>query len=369
MNFDDIRPYSDPEIPDAVRRIAALDVTPQIMHFVYPGCDVEKKIRQLTAIKSSRELQSTFMNDAIKRIIAATTDGFTHSGFGYLRRKGNYLIVSNHRDITLDAFLLQHLLLEEKGNTSYIVFGDNLLSMPAAAELFRCNKLISMHRGGTPRAFYESLAHLSAYINTLVTDSHESVWIAQKNGRAKDGLDRTAPAMLKMLAMGSDAAPCDALAKLNIVPMSISYEWDPCDIMKANELVASDEGAYTKAPGEDLASVVTGIQGPKGMVHIAIGKPLSPGELVPAAGVNIFDHVAEVIDRRIIGAYKLMPSNYAAFDLINSTSRYRSRYNAATVLEFIRRSALLPDAGRRQRLLEMYANPVVSALALREGSL
>lgn len=365
MNFDDIRPYSDLEVPDAMRRIASLDVAPQIVRFVYPNDDVRLKISQLAEIKTSRELQATFMNDAIKRIMALTTDGFTHSGLGNLRRRGNYLFISNHRDITLDAFLLQHLLLEEKGATSYIVFGDNLLTMPAAAELFRCNKMISMHRGGTPRAFYDSLAHLSQYIHLLVGEWHRSVWIAQKNGRAKDGLDRTAPAILKMLAMGSDKKPVEALAELNIVPMSISYEWDPCDTMKANELVVSREGEYHKAPGEDLTSVVTGIQGHKGMVHLAIGKPIAPAELVPPDGGDVFAHVAGVIDRRIVGAYRLMPSNYAAYDMLHGTARHRTRYGAATVRELERRCAQMADEERRRVLLEIYANPVASAADMR----
>ena len=175
MNFDDIRPYNDSEIQAAMQRVAALDLAPQIVRFVYPEADIAVQLKRLADVKTSLELQSTFMNDAIKRIIELTTDGLTHTGLGYLRRRGNYLFLSNHRDITLDAFLLQHLLLEEKGKTSYIVFGDNLLAMPAAADLFRCNKLISMHRGGTPRAFYESLAHLSRYLHLLIEEQRQSV--------------------------------------------------------------------------------------------------------------------------------------------------------------------------------------------------
>ena len=366
MNYDDIRPYGDIEVAEAMQRIAANGVTPQILRFVYPDADIDLKLQQIKEIRSSRELQSTFMNDAIKRIISQTTDGFSHSGLGYLRRNGNYLFISNHRDITLDAFLLQHLLLEEKGKTSYIVFGDNLLAMPAAAELFRCNKMIGMRRGGSPRAFYDSLAHLSGYIHMLVAEWHRSVWVAQKNGRAKDGLDRTAPALLKMLAMSSDASPVEALKELNIVPMSISYEWDPCDTMKANELALSRLGEYHKAPGEDLDSVVTGIQGRKGMVHLAVGKPLAPDELVPPAGENVFDHVAALLDRRIVNAYKLMPSNYAAYDILNGGSRFRTHYTAATVLELQRRASSQSDGERHRLLLEMYANPVASAIAMRQ---
>ena len=374
MNFDDIRPYNDSEIQAAMQRVAALDLAPQIVRFVYPEADIAVQLKRLADVKTSLELQSTFMNDAIKRIIELTTDGLTHTGLGYLRRRGNYLFLSNHRDITLDAFLLQHLLLEEKGKTSYIVFGDNLLAMPAAADLFRCNKLISMHRGGTPRAFYESLAHLSRYLHLLIEEQqlHEALGHARHVSPGPADvlqgilpLRLAAPAILKMLAMGSDCKQLEALEALNIVPMSISYEWDPCDTMKANELAVSETGEYKKAPGEDLASVVTGIQGHKGRVHLSIGKPLSPEELVPADGEDLFEHVARVVDSRIIHSYKLMPSNYAAYDMLNHRSRFRSRYGAATMLELEHRMATLADEKRRKLLLEMYANPVVSALETR----
>lgn len=364
MTFDDIRPYSDAEIPAAVGRIAELDVLPQIMKYIYPGTSPAEAIGRLCKVHTVRELQAEFMNPAIQRIAAATTEGFTFSGLNRLRRDGNYLFVSNHRDITLDAFFLQHLLFEHKGDTSYIVFGENLLAMPAAADIFRCNKMIGMSRGGSPRTFYNSLRHLSEYIHQLVVEERHSVWIAQNNGRAKDGIDLTAPAMVKMLTLGSDAAPQQALADLHIVPVSISYEWDPCDVLKANELAASKSGHYVKAPGEDFNSVVTGIVGRKGMVHLAVGQPLTPDELVPLDREHVDVHVANVIDRRIVHNYRLMPSNFAAYDQLNGTSRYRHRYSASTQRELQRRLDLLPDAEQRGLLLAMYANPVSSSLML-----
>ena len=362
MNYDDIRPCTDAELPAAMQRIAQQSVLPQIIKFVYPDSDIQQEIARLRAIESIHDFQSTFMNDAIKRIIASTTDDFTYSGLNRLRRGGNYLFVSNHRDITLDAFLLQHLLLELKGDTSYIVFGDNLLAMPAAADLFRCNKLISMSRGGSPRAFYNSLHHLSEYIHQLVVEERHSVWIAQKNGRAKDGLDTTAPAIVKMLSLGSTKPPQEALADLHIVPMSISYEWDPCDTMKANELHLSSKGHYTKAPDEDFTSVVTGIVGHKGRVHLNIGAPLTPAELQPADGEDIFEHVASVLDSRIQHGYKLMPSNFAAYDLFNGVTRFRRRYSPAIVRQLQERQSQLPDDDSRRLLLQAYANPVMQTL-------
>lgn len=362
MNYDDIRPCTDAELPEALARIGSQPVLPQIIKYVYPESDIKYEIGRLMSMKTVREFQSTFMNDAIRRIIEKTTDGFTFSGLNHLRRNGNYMFISNHRDITLDAFLLQHILLEQKGDTSYIVFGDNLLAMPAAADLFRCNKLISMSRGGNPRAFYNSLHHLSEYIHHLIVEEHHSIWIAQKNGRAKDGIDATAPAIIKMLALGSSKQPQEALANLHLVPMSISYEWDPCDAMKANELYLSTKGKYTKAPDEDLTSVVTGIVGHKGLVHLHIGTPLQPSELQPTEGEDLFEHVAAVLDKRIQHGYNLMPSNFAAYDMLSGSSRYRRHYSTATTRQLEQRQQQLPDDERRHLLLQAYANPVIQTL-------
>lgn len=356
-SFDDIRPYTDAEIPDAMRQVAEWDLFPQMIRFIYPNIDINEARARILAIQNIQQFQSTVMNDAIRRIIAETTDGFTHHGMHHLRRGQPYLFISNHRDITLDAFLLQHLLIERRGLTSHIVFGQNLLSMPIIEILFRSNKLIRMERGGTPRAFYNSLQHLSEYLNHLVVDQHQSVWIAQRNGRAKDGIDTTAPAMLKMLTLGGSGDPKQTLHDLHLVPISISYEWDPCDAMKATELLLSRNGAYQKAPDEDLKSVVTGIIGHKGHVHLEIGRPIMPRELEPTNGEELTTHVARVLDRRIRDGYRLMPTNYAAYDILNGRKR-RGRYTQRTLDTLSARANALPNPEARRILLEMYANPV-----------
>lgn len=359
QGFDDIRPYTDAEIPAAMQNIADWELFPQIIRFIYPDGDIEEARRRLLSITSIHQFQATFMNDAIRRIVTETTDGFTFSGMHHLRRGMPYLFISNHRDISLDAFLLQHLLMEHRGTTSHIVFGQNLLSMPIIEVLFRSNKLIRMERGGTPRAFYNSLQHLSDYLNSLVVEQRQSVWIAQKNGRAKDGVDTTAPAMIKMLTLGGNGDPLQTLANLHIVPLAVSYEWDPCDAMKANELLLSQSGSYSKAPDEDLRSVVSGIIGQKGHVHLAIGKPLGLRDLQPPAGVDIAEHVAAVLDRHIQHSYRLMPSNYAAYSIINGSSN-AMHYTQRTLDTLKARAAgLQPEA--RRILYETYANPVVAA--------
>lgn len=356
--FDDLRPYSDSELPAALRRIAAWDLFPQAIRFIYPNANIEEERNKMLAVKSIHQFQSTLMNDAIRRIINTTTTSFTHSGLKHLRRGVPYLFISNHRDITLDAFLLQHLLLEHRGDTSHIVFGNNLLSLPIMEDLFRSNKMIPMARGGTPRAFYDSLQHLSNYLTDLITNQRQSVWIAQNNGRAKDGHDITAPALIKMLTLSRPDDPLQALADLHIVPLSISYEWDPCDLMKANELYHQQHGGYQKAPLEDLKSVVTGIISPKGKVHLTIGAPLDRNGLTPPSGVNLCDHVATLIDQSIQENYHLMPTNYVAYSLLTGEEQH-GRYTKLTQSQFLQRLELLPEAEMRKIMIKSYANPVI----------
>ena len=356
-NFDDIRPYTDAEIPAAMRRLADWDLFPQMVRFIYPNTDTDEARTRILGIKTIHQFQATVMNDAIRRIIAETADTFTFHGLHHLRRGRPYLFVSNHRDITLDAFLLQHLLIEHRGDTSHIVFGQNLLSMPIIEVIFRSNKLIRMERGGTPRAFYNSLHHLSCYLNHLVADSGQSVWIAQRNGRAKDGIDTTAPAMIKMLTLGGKGDPLQTLCDLHLVPVSVSYEWDPCDAMKATERLLSRNGNYRKAPDEDLKSVVTGIIGHKGRIHLEIGRPLSPRDLQPDDGEDLSTHVARVLDKRIRKGYRLMPTNYAAHDMLAGHTR-SGKYTQRTVDTLTRRADALSHPDARRYILEMYANPV-----------
>ena len=357
--FDDIRPFSDEEVPAAIHRITKSPDFSQALKFIYPNIDSKPIIEKLSGIKTVHDLQSTLMSDAIRRIISTTTNGFTYSGLQHLRRGEPYLFISNHRDITLDAFLLQYLLIEHRGDTSYIIFGNNLLEHPIIEDVFRCNKLIPMARGGTPRAFYNSLKHLSDYIHHLIVTERQSVWVAQKNGRAKDGVDSTAPAIIKMLTLSGKEDPIQTLANLHLVPVSISYEWDPCDLMKANELYFSRNGGYKKALYEDTKSVVTGIIGNKGKVHLSIGTPLTRRQLQPPEGIDWADHVAAVLDKQIQSNYKLMPTNYVAYSLL--TGREQSgHYNEHTRSQFLQRLDMLPHPDMRKIMIDTYAAPLLA---------
>lgn len=360
-NFDDIRPYNDAELRAALPRIEQWELIQQILRFIYPPKPVEESLEQLRNVQNVKELQTTFMYDAIRRVIETTSDGFTCTGFDYIKRDQPHLYISNHRDITIDAFLLQMEFIRRGRETSYIVFGNNLIDSPLMRDLFLSNKLIQMDRGGNPMAFYRSLQHLSQYIHQLIVDQQQSVWIAQKNGRSKDGIDATAPAIIKMLTLGSSKPPLQAIADLHIVPLAVSYEWDPCDAMKTHELFTRAHGEYHKAEGEDTNSVVTGIIGPKGRIHLSIGKPLSVSELKPAEGTDLADHLAALLDRRIQRLYHLMPTNYLAADLLAGTSRYRQHYDNNTKNLFLQRMNRLPSDEHRTIFKQMYANPVLSS--------
>ncbi|MBP3762616.1 MAG: 1-acyl-sn-glycerol-3-phosphate acyltransferase [Bacteroidales bacterium] len=362
INFNDIRPYNDEELRQALPRIEHWELIPQILRFIYPQERAEDSLQRLRQVQSVEQLQTTFMYDAICRVVETTSTGFSCSGFDYIKRGRPYLYLSNHRDITLDAFLLQMEFIRRGRETSYIVFGNNLIESPLFRDLFLSNKLIQMERGGNPMAFYRSLQHLSQYLHHLISDCGKSVWIAQKNGRSKDGIDTTAPAIIKMLTLGSDSPQQQTLADLHIVPLAVSYEWDPCDIMKTNELFTRAHGGYQKSEGEDTNSVVTGIIGPKGKIHLSIGKPLAPSELQPEEGTDLADHVAALLDRRIQKLYHLMSTNYLAFDLLNNSTRFQQHYDSNVKNLFLQRMNRLASDEHRRIFMEMYANPVLSGL-------
>jgi 1-acyl-sn-glycerol-3-phosphate acyltransferase len=317
-------------------------------------------MERLHNVKTVSELQQTFMIDAVDRILSTTSLGFECSGFDYIKRGQPCLYISNHRDITLDAFLLQRVLISRQRETSYIVFGNNLLESQMIRDVFFSNKLIPMERGGNRMAFYRSLHHLSDYIHKLIVDDHQSVWIAQKNGRSKDGIDSTAPAIIKMLTLGGTTSPQQTLADLHIIPLAVSYEWDPCDLLKTNELYLKAHGGYHKVEGEDTNSVATGIIGNKGHIHLSIGKPLTHAELVADSERELADHVAEVLDRRIQRLYHLMPTNYLAYDLLIGSNHHRQHYTPDIKNTFLQRMNQLPTEEHRQIFLRMYANPVIS---------
>lgn len=366
--FDDIRPYYDEEIPAAMKRIAHSDVFPLLASFVYPDEPLESVRKRVEAFQTTREFQHDTMYKVNEQVILRSTNGFTCTGIERLSPNESYLFVSNHRDIMLDASLLQYFLVSKGFETSEITFGANLMTHPVVVDVGKSNKMFRVERpGGSIRDFYRSSLHLSEYIRHVITEKHQSVWIAQRNGRTKDGIDATDQGIIKMFCLSEPRDKIAAIDDLHIVPVSISYEWEPCDVLKALELYQSQFMRYVKKPGEDLNSILTGITQSKGRVHMALCEPLSEPELMALEGqTNVEYHkaVAQLIDRRINAAYRLYPNNYIAHDLLYGNRRYQKMYSQDDFDAFAARLEKLDryDSFDLERLKEIflgiYANPV-----------
>ena len=375
--FDDIRPFDASEFPEAMRRITSDARFPLIASWLFPGRPVEELRALMLSLRSADEFQRAVMRDVVQAILDKSSSGFTWSGLEQLSREERYLFVSNHRDIMMDAAIQQYLFVNEGFETAEITFGANLMSPGLVTDIGRANKMFRTERpgvgGASPRELWRSLQHLSDYIRYAIGVKRQSVWIAQRGGRTKDGLDVTDPAVLKMFLMSSSFDPVDALCELSVAPMAISYEWEPCDELKVLELYASSRAAYVKKPGEDLNSILTGITQPKGRIHMAFCKPLDAAELESFRGLPaaVFcREVAALMDRRIRSAYRLFPNNYIAFDLLSGGSAYAAFYTAAeqrAFLDSMNRLDALCASGRvpyealdelRDRYLHLYAGPV-----------
>ena len=367
--FDDIRPYYEEEIPDAMQRIADSDAFPLLASFVYPSNPIEDVRNRIRSFKTVREFQHDTMRRVNEQIIARSISEFSVSGLERLSPDKHYLFVSNHRDIMLDASLLQYYFVINGFDTTEITFGANLMMHPVVIDVGKSNKMFKVDRpGGDIKEFYRSSMHLSEYIRYTIKEKGQSVWIAQRNGRTKNGIDQTDQGIIKMFCMSDSKDKIRALADLNIVPISISYEWESCDILKALELYESQYTKYTKKPGEDLNSILTGILQPKGHVHITICQPIRMAELSAferQTNNEYHKSVARLIDSRINTAYRLFPNNYIAHDILYGNTRYQSMYTEEEYNLFCRHLQELDryeDTCDIERLREIfigiYANPV-----------
>ncbi len=329
--FDDIRPYRDDEIPAAMERIAADRSFPFLASFVYPELTVDEARKRICSFRSIFDFQYNVMSIVNRRIIEDTITEFTIDGAEKLDPAKSYLFVSNHRDIVLDSCMLMYALFPYLNRTAEITFGANLMQGQLLIDIGKSNRMFRVERGGNPREFYQSTLHLSDYIRHTVAEKNESVWIAQRNGRTKDGIDRTDQGIIKMFGLSGSGDRVRDLANLNIVPVSVSYEWEPCDVLKALELYAVKDGQpYVKKPGEDLNSILTGMGQQKGRVHFHVCDPVSADDLETFTDVpdtQFHRRVAGLIDRRICGSYRLFPNAFIAYDLKFGTHDYSSKYS------------------------------------------
>ncbi len=366
--FDDIRPYNAQEIPEAMQRIASSSSFPILAAYVYPDEPLETVRQRIASYKTVRAFQEETMSMVNERVIKNSITDFSCSGLEKLSPDQQYLYVSNHRDIMLDSSLLQYFLLHNGFDTTEITFGANLMMNPLVIDIGKSNKMFKVERpGGSIREFYRCSKHLSDYIRYALTEKRQSVWIAQRNGRTKDGNDTTDQGVINMFSMSYPEDKINAIDQLHIVPVSISYEWESCDILKTLELYESQFAKYTKKPGEDLNSILTGLVQEKGRVHIEICDAITRDELVQFEGMTNNEYhkaVASLLDSRIRQAYRLYPNNFIAYDLRYGTTRYSDHYTQQEKEKFCFRLASLKryDTCDMETLadifLGIYSNPV-----------
>jgi len=382
--FDEIRPYEPEEMKAAFEGLLADRHFNAVLKGFAPW--LPKGIRNgvlrlaFCGVKTPLDFQKRFMKPIVKHIIKKHTDGCTFddsmlsSLSSPLSSNSRYTFISNHRDIVLDSAFLDVMLVEaDYPTTVEIGIGDNLLIYPWIKRLVRMNKAFTVRRGLTPKEMLASSQLMSRYIHHAVTVKKENIWIAQREGRAKDSDDRTQESVLKMLAMGGAVAggsPADSLRELNIVPLTISYEYDPCDYLKAQEFQQKrDNPAFKKSKQDDLDNMKTGIFGYKGRVHYHCGTPINAwlDELKDLPKNEFFAAVAQRMDREIHRGYKLYPCNYIAADMLAGDAQYGSQYTEKDKATFERylsgqlAKIELPDkdeAFLRERILTMYANPL-----------
>lgn len=370
--FTDISPYTDAEAVEALGKLADHPAVVEVSKAIFPDKEPEFLKKILKSVKSIDEFQVLVMNKAVEWVLSTTAHNFSYDGIGNLKKiNGKFLAMSNHRDIILDPAITQVVLYRNAIPMTEIAVGSNLLTNKYIEYLIRSNRMIKVIRGINARQLYLSSQVLSKYIRECITSGRSSIWIAQREGRAKDGIDTTEQGLLKMLDMSGTADFTTNFEELNIVPLSISYEYEPCDILKARERLISRTQKYVKGSREDLISIMTGIEQQKGNIHLNIGSPLTHDEIEAASCCNKNDRyqaIRHAVDVRIIEGYKLWKTNYIGYDMVNHTFKYRDKYTPEDVAQFTdyvehqldKVEKSLCRADLRDIFLRIYANPVVS---------
>ena len=369
QKFDAIRPFYDSEINDALIKVVDHPMMKALMNFAFPGVADELWKEQLRKTHSTRDFQCNFIYQALTQVLQKTSDGMTTSGFDQLEPNTSYIFISNHRDIILDTSLLNACLFDNGLVMTASAIGDNLVQKEFLHILSKLNRNFLVQRGLSPREMLHSSKLLSEYIGSLLLRENRSVWIAQREGRTKDGNDATHQGVLKMLGMGSDETNLmDYFKKIKIVPVSISYEYDPTDALKMPQLMAeANKEVYVKDKNEDFTTLMSGIMGQKKRIHIHVGQVLN--EEIDEIK-STFDNsnkqiqaLAQVIDDSILQSYKLWPTNYIAYDILNQSDFYKDFYTENEKSLFERRLEMRIDENhpiQRAGFLAMYANPVLN---------
>lgn len=381
VEFDEIRPYHDEELPQVLEELIADPMFRQVVGAVMPGVPFEAWSQKMRACKTKQDFQKAFCYGILKKLETEATDGVSLDYTALSAGKGAaYTYISNHRDIILDSGFLSVLLVEQGMDTVEIAIGDNLLIYPWIKKLVRVNKSFIVQRALTMRQMLAASACMSRYMHYTIGEKKQSIWIAQREGRAKDSNDRTQDSVLKMLAMGGEGDVVDRLMEMNIAPLAISYEFDPCDFLKAQEFqLKRDVADYKKTSADDLLNMRTGLFGYKGRVHFQMAACIND-ELAKLdrslPKPEFFTRVSALIDQRIHANYRMYPNNYIAHDLLEGNENFASCYTAEEKQRFVSylekqlERVTIPNKDvdfLRRMMLLMYANPLKNQLAALKG--
>lgn len=329
--FEDIRSYNDDEIPEAMEYMLNDESSLNMFRFIVPDATHEDLKNLIGNIKTVDEFQRNVMTRFVNWIISNTIQHLDCQGFENIKKENAYLFTANHRDITLDAFVLQMCMLNNNLDTCNIAFGSNLIMSDLINVFSKTNKMFKVERSKNFREFAYNSQHLSDYIRYLIRD-RKSVWIAQRDGRTKDGNDKTDHGLITMFSLSGDRKDMVSnLAELNITPVSTSYEYEPCAMLKAREsYIKERDGVYTKNPFEDMDSIISGIMKKKGTMNIAICPTITADDLKEYQGADkreVVQAVSEIIDNRIYSNYRLFSNNFIAYDWLSGTSTFKNHYN------------------------------------------
>jgi len=379
-SLEDMRPYRDDEVRNVIKRLEKDQQMVHILKFINPDCEIEEIMNKFKNINTIEEFQNVFSSKAVEYLINTTTDGLTYNGLENLNTNETYLFIANHRDIVMDSAIMQWLLKVHGFRTSQITFGSNLMYSQFIIDLGKMNKMFTFYRSNTKIGTYRNALLHSKYIRQVIIEQHQSIWIAQHDGRTKDGNDYTQAALIKMLLFKQNDL-FKALKELNIVPVVVSYEKEPCDVYKLKEIYNKKVhgGKYTKSENEDLTSILNGITSQKGRVHMSFGKPVnnflnevSHSKLELDKIANL---VAMFIDKEVFRNYKLYPYNYIAFDVKHESTIFLDKQYSANDIDKFNSFLLLKMTSEKcdkdiprdifeRMFLNMYAAPVENYLKL-----
>jgi hypothetical protein len=377
QDFEEIRPYDNTEVNAAIGRIISSPLFDKILSYIFPLSEHPAIKQNISRLENSLEFQRQFVYGVVTEMLKRTTGGLTSSGFSRLEAGKPYTFVSNHRDIVLDAAILDKLLFDHGHETAEITFGSNLMTSDFIIDLGKINRMFVVNRGNNGRDIFRNSQLLSSYIRYTLTEKKVSVWIAQRNGRTKDGNDCTEPALLKMFNYSGNGSFRDSFNALNIIPVAVSYEFEPCCAFKIRETSITRQGlTYRKSPDEDLTSIITGLTQPKGRIHLAVSGDtrsiIDEADMERTTNEKLA-RLSLLIDREIQLCYRLWPNNYIAWDMRFGTDEYSLHYNNNDIDNF--RSYMdeelsmltgIDEDVKKSLFLKIYSNPVINRRKLKD---